>query len=211
MSSHQCTLCELETPSPPITNKDTQGVFCCSGCLHVYELLDELEEEQAEKLRQQTIDLRTSEAQDTPLPKNCKEAFFKVDGMHCATCESFVESVATQQNGIYKGEASYASEMLKVYYDPDEVSPEHIPSSLSKMGYNIYDINKEGNKGDLNEIGRLVMGGFLGIIGLLLYTLFLYPDYIGGEGFIPLKASEQYFFISNIFVMTSFVLFYTGY
>ena len=211
MSSHQCTLCELETPSPPITNKDTQGVFCCSGCLHVYELLDELEEEEAEKLRQQTIDLRTSETQDTPLPKNCKEAFFKVDGMHCATCESFVESVATQQNGIYKGEASYASEMLKVYYDPDEVSPEHIPSSLSKMGYNIYDINKEGSKGDLNEIGRLVMGGFLGVIGLLLYILFLYPDYIGGEGFIPLKASEQYFFISNIFVMTSFVLFYTGY
>jgi len=211
MNAHQCTLCGLETPSPPITDKNTQGVFCCSGCLHVYQLLDELEEEQAEKLRQQTINRRKNEPQDTPLPKNCEEAFFKVDGMHCATCESFVESVATQQNGIYKGEASYASEMLKVYYDPDQVMPEHIPATLSKMGYEIYDINKQENRRDLDEVGRLIMGGFLGIIGLLLYSLFLYPSYIGGEGFVPLRASEKLFFVSNIFVMTSFVLFYTGY
>ena len=211
MNAHQCTLCGLETPSPPITDENTQGVFCCSGCLHVYQLLDELEEEQAEKLRQQTINLRKSETQDTPIPKNCEEAFFKVDGMHCATCESFVESVATQQNGIYKGEASYASEMLKVYYDPDQVKSEHIPATLSKMGYEIYDIDKQENRRDLNEIGRLIMGGFLGIIGLLLYSLFLYPAYIGGEGFVPLRAEEKLFFVSNIFVMTSFVLFYTGY
>jgi len=211
MSSHQCTLCGLETPSPPITDEDTQGVFCCSGCLHVYQLLDELEEEQAEELRQQTIRARKNENQNSSIPKNCKEAFFKVDGMHCATCESFVESVATRKKGIYKSEASYASEMLKVYYDPDEVTPEHIPGSLSKMGYEIYDINEEGNREDLNELGRLIMGGFLGIIGLLLYSLFLYPSYISGEGFVPLTAEEQFFFISNIFVMTSFVLFYTGY
>ncbi|MDZ7681274.1 MAG: HAD-IC family P-type ATPase [Fodinibius sp.] len=61
------------------------------------------------------------------------------------------------------------------------------------------------------KLGALVMGGFLGIIGLLLYSLFLYPAYINGQGFIPLTASEQLFFISNIFVMTSFVLFYTGF
>lgn len=211
MSSQQCTLCGLETPSPPITDENTQGVFCCSGCLNVYQLLDEMDEEGAEKLRQQTIDLRKGNQQEPSLPENYEEAFFKVDGMHCATCESFVESVAIQQNGIYKGEASYASEMLKVYYDPGQLKSEHIPGALSKMGYEIYDVDKQQSSRDLNEVGRLVMGGFLGIIGLLLYSLFLYPTYIGGEGFVPLRIEEKLFFVSNIFVMTSFVLFYTGY
>jgi Cu2+-exporting ATPase len=58
---------------------------------------------------------------------------------------------------------------------------------------------------------RLLIGGFFGIIGLLLYGLFLYPSYISGEGFIPLTEEEKLFFVSNIFVMTSFVLFYTGF
>jgi Cu2+-exporting ATPase len=155
--------------------------------------------------------MRKNENKEEPLPQNYQEAFFNVNGMHCATCESFIESLATRRDGIYKAEASYASEMLKIYYDSEHITLQDIPNELSKMGYRVSDVNNSDKQQDLNEVGRLVMGGFLGIIGLLLYSLFLYPGYISGQGFIPLTAAEQFFFISNIFVMTSFVLFYTGY
>lgn len=212
MTSQKCTLCELETPEPPVTEPGTEGVFCCSGCLHVYQLLQDMEEDRAEELLQKTIALRRSEQKKaSPLPEHHAEQFYKVSGMHCTTCESFIEALAVRQAGIYKCEASYASEMLKVYYDPDRLDASQLPDQLSKMGYTVYPTNAEQDEENLNEIARLVIGGFFGIIGLLLYILFLYPSYLGAEGFIPVTQTEQLFFISNICVMTSFVLFYTGF
>ncbi|TYP94068.1 Cu2+-exporting ATPase [Fodinibius salinus] len=211
MSSQKCTLCELETPDPPIEENNIDGVFCCHGCLHVYKLLQDMEEDKARQLKNQTIELRKEGQTKTPLPESYEEAFFKVDGMHCATCESFLESIAKRQNGIYKSEASYTSEMIKIYYDQEQIGLEDFSDRLSKMGYNLRDLDTQADEDNGNDVVRIMIGGFFGIIGLLLYSLFFYPTYIGGEGLVPLTNAEQYFFISNIFVMTSFVLFYTGY
>jgi Cu2+-exporting ATPase len=169
-----------------------------------------MEEESAEQLKKQTIALRKEEQQETALPDTYEEAFFKVDGMHCATCESFLESLATRQEGIYKSEASYASEMIKIYYDQERITLNDLAQRLSKMGYNLHDLDAQSEEAS-NDAVRIIIGGFFGIIGLMLYSLFFYPTYIGGDGLVPLTDAEQYFFISNIFVMTSFVLFYTGF
>lgn len=211
MSAQKCTLCKLETPDPPITEEDIDGVFCCQGCLHVFKLLQDMDENKAKQLRNQTIELRNKEQKETSLPDSYEEAFFKVDGMHCATCESFLESIANRQEGIYKSEASYASEMIKVYYDQERIGIDDFSERLSKMGYSLRNLDAQTDQENANEAVRIVIGGFFGIIGLLLYSLFFYPTYIGGEGLVPLTNAEQYFFISNIFVMTSFVLFYTGF
>jgi len=211
MKAEHCTLCELETPDPPITDSDVDGVFCCSGCLHVYKLLQDMEGEQAEELRRQTIQKRRNEQEQDTLPEEYEEAFFRVNGMHCSTCESFVETMADRQDGIYQSEASYASEMIKVYYNPKTVSPEHLPDKLSRLGYKVKPVDSSDKEDQLNEVARIIIGGFFGIIGLLLYVLFLYPTYLGGGGIVPLTDSEKLFFVSNIFVMTTFVLGYTGY
>lgn len=211
MASHECTLCGLETPDPPITDKDTEGTFCCSGCLQVYSLLSDMDNErQAEELRRRTIEKRRSEKEETKLPESYEEVFFKITGMHCATCEAFIEHLAERVVGVYKSEASYSSELVKIYFDPEKISRQELPDLLSKMGYSVHPIEDDNREEQLDEVARLVIGGFFGIIGLLLYSLFLYPTYIGGEGLVPLTDVERYFFISNIFVMTSFVLFYTG-
>ncbi len=211
MKSKRCALCDLETPDPPVTEKEIDHVFCCSGCLHVYKLLQDMDKEQAQNLRQQTINRRKADKGETTLPEGYEEAFFKVDGMHCSTCESFIETIAGRQDGVYKSEASYASEMVKIYYNPDQLQSSDIPPVLSKMGYRLRATDSDTEEEDLNEIARLIIGGFFGIIGLLLYGLFLYPSYLGVEGFIPIQETERLFFISNIFVMTTFVLFYTGF
>lgn len=211
MTRQNCTLCDLETPDPPITDDDVDGVFCCSGCLHVYKLLQDMDEDEAEELQQKTIQKRHEEQDTDTLPKEYEEAFYKVSGMHCATCESFLETLAERQEGIYKSEASYASEMIKVYYDPKRLDKEALPKQLSKLGYRLGSVESQQNEERLNEVARLIIGGFLGIIGLLLYVLFLYPSYVGGKGIVPLTEPEKRFFISNIFVMTTFVLGYTGF
>lgn len=211
MSSQKCTLCELETPQPPITDPNVNGTFCCSGCLHVYRLLQEMDTEQAEHLRRQTIEKRHSEQQSEKLPDNYEETFFKVNGMHCATCESFLETLANKQDGIYKSEANYASEMIKVFYDPNRIKTENLSKKLSKFGYHFRTVDSPQKEEQLNEIARLIIGGFFGIMGLLLYVLFLYPTYLGSMGIVPLTETEKLFFVANIFVMTTFVLGYTGF
>jgi len=211
MTSEPCTLCELETPDPPITDSDVDGIFCCSGCLQVYKLLQNMEGEQAKQIRRQTIQKRHNNQEEVALPEDCEEAFFRVNGMHCSTCESFVETLADRQDGIYKSEASYASEMIKVYYDPTTIKPDTLPDKLSKLGYKVKPIGSSEKEDQLNEVARITIGGFFGIIGLLLYVLFLYPIYLGGSGMVPLTASEKLFFVANIFVMTTFVLLYTGF
>jgi len=40
-----------------------------------------------------------SAADDTEVPVDHEATFLEVDGMHCATCEAFIETVATQTEG----------------------------------------------------------------------------------------------------------------
>src|SRR5699024_11799938 len=90
MNEKSCTLCGLPTPDPPITDPGVEGVYCCSGCLQVQELLGDLDSEQAERIRKETIARRHQEYEEEyeELPEDAEETFLKVDGMHCATCRS---------------------------------------------------------------------------------------------------------------------------
>lgn len=212
MPQYTCTLCGLPTPDPPITTEEVDGVFCCSGCLQVHQLLEDMDAERADQIRKETIEQRHREQRSEELPESCEEAFLKVDGMHCSTCENFIESISRYKDGIYKSEASYATELVKVYYNPERLSREDLPGLFTGMGYTAYPTEHDRTEeAEQNTIARLVIGGFFSIIGLLLYALFLYPSYVSGEGFIPLTTQEQLFFVSNIFVMTTFVLAYTGF
>lgn len=217
MDTEHCTLCHLPLPDPPIKKPGTDNTFCCTGCLHVHDLLENMDEKEAESLRQETIarrreelELREGENEKQTLPENYKETFLAVEGMHCSTCEAFLETLASSRKGIYRCEASYATELMKVVYNPDEVEPKDLPNLLSGLGYLITNNRGEAQESRQNELARLLIGGFLGIIGLIQYILFLYPSYLGAE-FIPVDPSEKLFFASNIFVMTTFILLYTGF
>jgi len=211
MSNDKCTLCDLPTPDPPITDSEVEGQFCCTGCLQVYDLLQDLDPEQAEQVRQETISRRRREWEAEQPPDSSEEAFLKVDGMHCATCESFIESLSRQQEGIYKSEASYASELVKIYYDPDRLDKNELPKLISKMGYSAHQMDSYiGDDEFLTKI-RLLIGGFCTIMGLIVYSLILYPLYITGQQMLPFAPVVQYFWMANVFLMTSITLFFTGF
>ena len=54
-------------------------------------------------------------------------AFLHVRGMHCTSCEDFIETVAASTEGIHEAEASYASNTAKVAYDPSRYDPSDLP------------------------------------------------------------------------------------
>ena len=207
-----CRLCDLPTPQTPVSDPDVEGVFCCRGCLEVQRSLGDLDESEAEAV-QEAIDDRDSETDpDSAVEDGAGEsAFFAVDGMHCTTCEAFIESRAETDDGIHAVEASYATDTVRVRYDPDVLEEDEIPGLLSGYGYTASRRSDGRPNDDTNEIAKfLAGGGFFGMMVMVWYALFLYPTYFGYEPVADFGSFDGIYVFANIWVMTSFVLFYTG-
>ena len=189
-----------------MTYEGSDGVFCCRGCMEVHRTLGDVDVDE----RRETEDTNEEEFEDA------KEAFLSVDGMHCSACEVFIESRAEDHEGVKKVEASYASELVKMVYDPDEVSREGLVDVVDGFGYRAHDPeSRGGGDAELSElitIGRLAVGGWLGMMVMAWYFLFLYPEYLGLDALVNRPGAFLDSFTSYYLVLgTTAVLFVTGY
>ena len=199
-----CTLCDLPTGDDPHVAADVDGEFCCRGCLAVARSLDDVDDLEA-------VDERRPDAEPAP-EFDGETAFLHVDGMHCATCESFLELTAGKQPGVAAAQASYATDTIRVDYDPDTVSAEELPERLSVAGYTASDRADPDPDGDDVAVVRfLVGGGLFGMMAMLWYILFLYPTYFGYDPIFDLGGVSGLYLFTQLWLFTSIVLFYTGY
>ncbi|TKX71124.1 cation-translocating P-type ATPase [Halorubrum sp. SP9] len=198
-----CTLCDLPTGDDPHTAPDVDGEFCCRGCLTVARSLDDVED--LDDLDERGPDATPDEEFDG------ETTFLHVDGMHCATCESFLEMTAGEQDGVAAAEASYATDTIRVDYDPDAVSADELPDRLSVAGYSASDRADPADDGDDAVVRFLIGGGFFGMMAMLWYVVFLYPTYFGYEPIIELGGVSGTYLFAQIWLFASIVLFYTGY
>ena len=204
-----CDLCGLPTPTPPI-EADGEGTFCCRGCERVARTLGELPDA--------THELQTSA--DMEAPEDAAIAYFRVDGMHCTTCEAFLTHRADRLDGVYALEVNYAMEAAKAFYDSDEWDPETLSSACSGHGYTFQPRTGESEvdprqRRRSDTAQRLVIGGFLAMLIMPWYFFYLYPIYLGFEsGILDLGRTTAvgiYFPLIVIGVMSTIVLAYTGY
>ncbi len=205
----RCTLCDVPTPDPPITADDVDGAFCCLGCLEVARLLDGLDTDEAEAVRAQMTD-RATEAPS--VPDDAASVFLRMEGMHCATCESFIETIARRADGVFAAEASYASDMVSVQYDADRLTEADLCDALSRGGYRAYrhDEVDAGTEEAQNTVVRLLLGGFFTMMVMIWYIVFLYPVYFGAEGLMDLTGPDGRYAFGNIWLFSTFVLGFTG-
>jgi Cu2+-exporting ATPase len=203
----RCTLCDLPTPDPPITADDVDGVFCCRGCLDVARLLGDLNTEEAEAVRAQMADRN----RPATVPDDAASAFLRIDGMHCATCEAFIETIAQHTDGVYAAEASYASDMVKLQYDANRLDASALCDVLTRGGYRatLPDAPVDDTETQ-NTVVRLLLGGFFTMMVMVWYIVFLYPVYFGADGLLDLTGADGRYAFSNIWLFTTFVLGFTG-
>ncbi|MWV65429.1 heavy metal translocating P-type ATPase [Halorubrum sp. JWXQ-INN 858] len=199
-----CTLCDLPTEPDPHTAPDVEGAFCCRGCLAVSRSLDDVAD---------VDDLEDRTPASTPADSfDGETAFLHVDGMHCSTCERFLEMTAGEETGVAAVEASYATDTIRVDYDPERVSAAELPDRLSVAGYTASDRAQPAPDGDDIDVVRfLIGGGFFGMMAMLWYVVFLYPTYFGYDPLLDLGGLDGLYLFAHIWVFTSIVLFYTGY
>ena len=210
----RCSLCDLETPTPPVADDGVEGAFCCRGCLEVARTLDDAD----------SVDEVRSATTGTPereIPDDATEVYLAVDGMHCTTCEAFLGLRGDDVDGVYALEANYAMETARVVYDPETIATAELPDALSSHGYAVRFRDEDGGTGrsarkrQRDTVQRLVVGGFFSMLVMPWYVFYLYPSYIGIEtGLLAVDTTTPltlYLPLVVIAIFASVVLFYTGY
>jgi len=199
-----CALCDLPL-NEAVTSDEVDGVFCCRGCMEVHRTLGDVD-----------IEEEKNDAGTKEIHEGAEEAFLSVEGMHCSACEVFIESRAEEREGVEDVEASYASELVKMAYRPDVVGREGLVDAVDGFGYKAHDPERGDERDDelaeLLTIGRLVVGAWLGMMVMVWYVVFLYPEYLGMSALVERPGPLLDPFTSYYLVLgTSAVLFVTGY
>jgi len=182
MSSDQtCTLCELPATEPAVTN-DADEPFCCRGCRAVHQELDSHDQLTVE-------DDPQALAEEDDVPAEYETTHLQIEGMHCTTCETFIESRGAKQDGVGAVDASYITDTVRIDHDPD-LSAETFEETLTGLGYRAYPRGDSlGERQATDQIlMRLVVGLVFGMFAMMPYIVLIYPTYFGGLWYPPSQA-----------------------
>ncbi len=237
--SDRCTLCGTALSGSAVEAESGEQ-FCSSGCRDVYETLGTVEagdESAVEPSDGEETPGRTQRSDVEYATDELTRTFFRVDGMHSAMCESFLESVAEARDGVESAAASYVTEVVRVDHDPDRVSKRELRDALSTVGYTAY-LREEASgtdegggtrrsremhglrkrrTDDVLEF-RYIVGVVFGMFMLVPYVAVLYPVYLASfsdAGMLGLFRDsfggfDGLAFVRLFSVLTGAILYFTG-
>ncbi|WP_423996587.1 heavy metal translocating P-type ATPase [Halorubrum trapanicum] len=221
-----CTLCELSTEGVDVTD-EAGNRFCCTGCRDVYGALGDVDvDADAVRERRRERDGAGEDGEgsadgDRDVPDGYEATYLEVDGMHCATCEAFIETVATDADGVSGASASYVTDTVRIDRDPDAVTVDDLTETVSGLGYSAYARDDAFARRQASNMAtaRLAAGVLVGMAVMLQYIVLIYPTYFAFPFYnqrtleylneAMASTSGTYFFIV-IAVLTTIVLFFTG-
>ncbi len=198
----ECKLCGLPTPEKPI--RSDGHAFCCFGCREVYRFFGEdvlAGREAAPEQKEQMV------------PEGA-EAFLRIDGMHCSSCELLIERTALRTDGILSAASSYATSTARIVYDPNVIDEARLPEIVSVAGYRARlrgDTAPEYD-GRLSLL-RLIVGVGLAVVVMMLYLAFFYPTHLGLVAASELQPIGWLAFQAvpwALLVLTTLLIFYVG-
>ncbi len=192
-----CDLCGLPAPAPPV--REGGLAFCCVACREVSRALG---------------DAALSRSRAEPDPPRGREAFFWIDGMHCASCERLVERAAARAGGVLAAAASYATGTAKLVYDPALTSEPAVRDAIRLPGYRLRLRSERAPEYDERpDLLRLLTGACLAGAVMMLSFLFVYPIH---GGFAAAQDYEAIRWVAfgvtpvALFALTSVLVFYVG-
>jgi Cu2+-exporting ATPase len=206
-----------------VTDEDVPGSFCCRGCLEVSRTLDDPAATDADTAREQVAtgdadsgagQTSSDTGESTP---DGEETYLHVEGMHCASCEAFLEGRAASVDGVVTADANYPADAMRVTVTDDSATDaETVAEAVAGVGYDATPLDATDPEVDetaSETLGRILVGGFFGMMVMLWYVLFLYPTYFGlpSEALLfDIRGSAGGFLLANVWALTSVVLGYTG-
>jgi P-type Cu2+ transporter len=193
-----CSLCGLSCGTKPIERKsegDTLA-FCCSGCLNVHAILLEsgmlkpgMDPRDTELFKKSLALGLVSTRQEIPAaPKEqlpgseVRERMLRVSGMWCGACAWLIEHTLQQERGVISAEVYFASDLLKIRYDPRFAPPGYLEGRVTSFGYKVASVEEstgasQAERKDL--LLRLGVAAFLWM-NVMLLNFSVYAGHFGG-------------------------------
>ncbi len=197
-----CKLCGL--PVPPVPIEGGGNAFCCYGCREVYRCFGDAAVATAE----------TEFQQDSQEDPTGVEAFLRIDGMHCSSCELLIERTAAGVNGILSAAANYATSTAKIVFDPEIIAEDELPDALGGSGYRVRLRSEDAPEFDERmPLLRLITGVCLAGLVMMLYLAFYYPVHLGlaaYEDFEPVRWLAFEAVPRAMLLLTTVLIFYVG-
>ena len=143
-------------------------------------------------------------------------AYFSMSGMHTRACESYLERLATDIDGVRSASASYTTEMMRVDYDPLQLDRVTIVEGLSKLGYRASEPSPGETSEDRSaftfEHFRLIFSFIVISLVYLFYLAFFYPIYLG---IFPKYFLNNHIIVTGIYgplaLFTTIIVFGVGF
>ena len=121
-----------------------------------------------------------------------KEHIYKVEGMHCASCEILIEKKLLEVQNIKSVDASTGKGEVVVEYEGDRPNPERLSKIFKEENYTFSDLN--GNKEEIirHAQGKKTNATLVAFnIAIFIIIAFLVLDKIGVVNFLSLNSTSS--------------------
>ncbi len=216
-----CDLCGLSCGRRPYTQRirEQDRFFCCLGCMNVYLILSESvgpgEKFRDTELFRRSLELGLIARPDAvpgqrSLPREgpTEELLLHVRGMWCTSCAWLIEYALAKVPGVTATEASFASDLVKVKYQPQFVPPRRIVERIQSLGYDAAEFRPGRETADLQTrdlILRIGLAAFLWM-NVMYLSMTLYVSF-----FETIADSIRRYIPFVIWALATPVVFYCGY
>ena len=158
----RCTHCGLPVPSTLVRPGEAHQ-FCCSGCRHVYSILNDLGYDEYYRLSKvsdgggaparvsgrgfEDFDDGTFRAQNVEvLASGRQRAQLYLEGVHCAACVWLVEKLPEVVPGLETVRLNLATSVAEVVWSGEETQLSTIGRALDNVGYTPHAHRSDGNR-----------------------------------------------------------------
>ncbi len=154
------------------------------------------------------------ETHETTVDPEGEEAYLRIDGMHCSSCEILIERLAIKTKGIVAAKTNYATATAKITYDPSLINEADLPGIISRSGYKARFSQDEAPAYDYRmPMLRLVTAESLAATVMMLYLAFYYPVHLG---IVDIAELEPVHWLVHkavpmvLLILTSILIFYVA-
>jgi len=200
--------------------------FCCSGCVAVYEILQEnelcgyydLNANAGVSLKAKNFngkfDFLNEEAIVNEIidfkNEEIAKVTLKIPSIHCSSCVWLLENLHKVKNGVAVARLNFVKKELSISYIPKQTSLKEIVELLATLGYEpeINLGNKDKNPSNFSESKKLILK--IGLVGFCAGNIMMmsFPEYFNLDLSNKIDASYQKFFLYFNFLLSLPVFFY---
>lgn len=156
----------------------------------------------------------------TYAPDDASHVVFEVDGFDCLNCPDRIEAALERLAGVHGATASYGTETVGVYYDPDVRTPADLVDRLTDIGRTVESCDDAFRNRRARQWAdaRFAAGVLAGLMALVPYASVVYPmrfEWLLGPEIAALLRSGLattggFNFYLNVAVLSGIVLRFAG-